>query len=241
MVSAETRSAVVHHRVAGEVRGAEDLGRQLGLERARRGSVQPRAVETSSPLPADALASVLDARLVELHGEHPTGAEGDVDVAGLAQLTDERGIERAAGEAQIEEGPGAVCLGLGGEDSGGGAGGLGAGDAPLEHGAPDAGLLQPPGDGAADHARPDDQHLHQRCSAGGASGRTGMGGCGSCGPVTDGGGGGWGRWVIHHSRANTSSARIINNSVRSGKRRGPPERVGGVVSNGRICPMTVGA
>ena len=49
------------------------------------------------------------------------------------------------------------------------------------------------------------------------------------------------RWVIHHIRAKTISAKSINNSVRSGKRRGPPERVGGVVSNGRIRPMTVGA
>jgi hypothetical protein len=47
--------------------------------------------------------------------------------------------------------------------------------------------------------------------------------------------------VIHHSRANATSAKIINNSVRSGKRRGPPDRVLGVVSKGRIGAMTVGA
>jgi|GEM_PF-7086124 hypothetical protein len=68
-----------------------------------------------------------------------------------------------------------------------------------------------------------------------------MGGCGFCGSVTEGGGAGRERWVIHHIRAKTISAKSINNSVRSGKRRGPPERVGGVVSNGRIRPMTVGA
>jgi hypothetical protein len=47
--------------------------------------------------------------------------------------------------------------------------------------------------------------------------------------------------VVHHIQAKAISARIISSCVRSGKRRGPPDLVGGVVRNGRIGVMTVGA
>src|SRR5262249_40353272 len=157
------------------------------------------------------------------------------------QLADELRIERTAGETQLQERPGSVGLCLRGEDPARGAGGLGAGNAALEKGATRSGLLEPPGYRASDDACSADQDLHQgrspgRCSPG-AMGRTGMGGCGCCGPLTDGAGRGLRWWVIHQRRANTTSASTIRRMVRSGKRRGPPEPVDGVVRIGRIDTM----
>ena len=111
--------------------------------------------------------------------EHPAGAEGDVDVADLAQLTDELRVERPAARHSSRNGPGPSASAWGARIP----------PAALEASAP--GMLRSStvhrtpaccsrqAMRAADHARPDDQHLHQRCSVGGASGRTGIGGCGS--------------------------------------------------------------
>src|SRR5262249_10580753 len=145
-----------------KVSGPDDLGGKLGLERSRRRGVQPARLQAPRALPSDASMGLLDPRTVELHGEHSARPERDVDVAGLAELADESRIERPAGEAQSEKRPGTIRLGLRREDPSGGAGGLGARNAAFEHGASDAGLLQSPGEGAADDARPDDQHFHQR-------------------------------------------------------------------------------
>jgi hypothetical protein len=100
--------------------------------------------------------------------------------------------------------------------------------------------LQTPGDGAATTPRHDDQHSIS-AAPGEGEGRTGMGGCGQLrtGRTTgaaDGPGG-----IPPQPRETRARARIISNSVRSGKRADRGARGGSGEQRPHLSNGTVGA